>query len=355
MIAVTGGGTGGHIFPNVAVIEELQRLGVSDICWIGDRKGKEREWSCTLGVSFYGVRTGKLRRYLSLKNLADIFNVLIGIVQSYRVLRKARPAVLFSKGGFVSVPPAIAAHALHIPIVTHESDMHPGMATRIIAKRARTVCVSFEMSKKFFAEKDVHFTGNPMREAVRGGNRERGLRFLRFSETLPVVTLLGGSLGASSLNEAVFSMLGEHEISFNLVHQCGRGHGRPLSLSHDRYRQYEFISGEMGDVLAASDLVISRAGAGALYEIGLLGIPSILVPLPTSKSRGEQIDNALYFKEHGAAEIIDDGELNGHLLYKCVSSLLSNREGLSEMGRRAASLCKRNAEGEIAHMLVAFT
>jgi UDP-N-acetylglucosamine--N-acetylmuramyl-(pentapeptide) pyrophosphoryl-undecaprenol N-acetylglucosamine transferase len=354
MIAVTGGGTGGHIFPNVAVIEELKKLGVSPICWIGDHRGKEREWSRTLGVSFYGIRTGKLRRYVSLKNLADLFNVLIGIVQSYRVLRKNRPSVLFSKGGFVSVPPAIAAHALHIPIVTHESDMHPGMATRIIAKRARAVCVSFELSKAFFAGKEVHFTGNPMREAIRKGNRDGGLRFLGFAEALPVVTLLGGSLGASSLNEAVFCMLGEHELPFNLVHQCGQGHGRPVANTHGRYRQFEFIAGEMGDVMAASDLVISRAGAGALYEIGLLGAPSILIPLPKSKSRGEQIDNALYFKEHGASEVIEDGELNGRLLFESITSLLSDRKLLAKMGRCAASLCRRDAEVEIAHILMGF-
>lgn len=354
MIAVTGGGTGGHIFPNVAVIEELGRRGVTRICWIGDRKGKEMEWARGLGVAFYGIRTGKLRRYFSLKNLADMFNVLIGIAQSYRVLKRNRPSVLFSKGGFVSVPPAIAARMLHIPVITHESDIHPGMATRIIAKRAKAVCVSFEKAASFFEGKEVYYTGNPMRAAIRSANREKGRRFFNFTEELPIITVLGGSLGASSMNEAVFGMLEERELPFNLVHQCGVGHVRQFSGGNTRYRQYEFIADEMGDVLAASDLIISRAGAGALYEIGCLGLPSILIPLPKSKSRGEQIDNAGFFQDNGAAAIIEDGQLNSCLLSETICALLADEHLLEEMGRNASTLCRENAEGEIASILLRF-
>jgi UDP-N-acetylglucosamine--N-acetylmuramyl-(pentapeptide) pyrophosphoryl-undecaprenol N-acetylglucosamine transferase len=352
MIAVTGGGTGGHIFPNVAVIEELQGCGVTNICWIGDRRGKEIEWAHGLGVAFYGIRTGKLRRYFSLQNLADTVNVLIGIAQSYRILKKSKPAVLFSKGGFVSVPPAIAAGLLHVPVITHESDIHPGMATKIIAKRARAVCVSFEKAAASFEGKEVYYTGNPMRATIRSANRERGKSFLHFTEDLPIVTVLGGSLGASSLNGAVFEMLEEVELPFNLVHQCGRGHSRRFESGHGRYRQYEFIADEMGDVLAASDLIISRAGAGALYEIGCLGLPSILIPLPRSKSRGEQIDNANFFQENGAAQIIEDGQLSSRLLAEAVSDLLSDTNLLGEMGQNASKLCKRDAEREIADILM---
>ena len=354
MIAVTGGGTGGHIFPNVAVLEALRKKGVPDIYWIGDRRGKEMDWARNLGVAFYGIRTGKLRRYFSFRNAADLFNVFIGILQSYRVLKKNRPSVLFSKGGFVSVPPSIAAAMLHIPVVTHESDIHPGMATRIIARRAKAVCVSFEQAASYFEGKEVHYTGNPIREAIKKADREKGKRFLGFSENLPIVTVLGGSLGASSLNEAVFGMIEGHDLTFNLVHQCGLGNSRRVEEKNDRYRQYEFIADEMGDVLAASSLVISRAGAGALYELGALGLASILIPLPRSKSRGERIDNAGFFKVQGAADVIEDGKLDGSLLYARTCTLLADEDLLAEMGRNASKLCRNDAVEKIVRILTAY-
>ena len=355
MIAVTGGGTGGHILPAASVIEELQRRGVKEICWIGERSGKERVWAESLGVEYFGIRTGKLRRYLSLRNLVDAFSVLIGIVQAHRILKRVHPAVLFSKGGFVSVPPAIAAKRLHIPVVTHESDIHPGLATKIIARAASVICVSFEKAEASFKGKRVEYTGNPMREIVRSADRDRGARFLDFKETLPVVMVLGGSLGASSLNRAVRELCKEGELAFNLVHQCGRGNGGQGCVPHPRYRLYEFIEEEIGDVLAASDLIISRAGAGALYEIAFLGKPSILIPLPRSKSRGEQIDNARYFQEHGAACLIEDERLNGSILGSTVTGLLQDPVRLKEMGARASKLVRIDAQKRIADILLGIT
>jgi UDP-N-acetylglucosamine--N-acetylmuramyl-(pentapeptide) pyrophosphoryl-undecaprenol N-acetylglucosamine transferase len=352
MVAVTGGGTGGHIFPNVAVIEELKKCGVMDICWIGDRKGKEAEWAAALGISYYGIRTGKLRRYLSLQNLIDAFGVLIGIVQSIRILKRLKPAVLFSKGGFVSVPPAIAAKLLHIPVVTHESDIHPGMATRIIARTATVICVAFEQAGDSFKGKTVAYTGNPVRAIIHSADRKRGMQFLGFPGKLPVVTVLGGSLGASSLNSAVWELLRDGDPPFNLVHQYGRGNILEIHCVRTRYRHFEFIGEEMGDVLAASDLVVSRAGAGALYEIGYVGKPSILVPLPRSKSRGEQIDNARYFEFHQAARIVEDEQLNGHVLLKIIGDLLADGNLLRKMGENASKLCKSCAEREIAEIIL---
>jgi UDP-N-acetylglucosamine--N-acetylmuramyl-(pentapeptide) pyrophosphoryl-undecaprenol N-acetylglucosamine transferase len=352
MVAVTGGGTGGHIFPNVAVIEELKRRGVTDICWIGDRKGKEAEWASALGISYYGVRTGKLRRYLSLQNLIDTLSVLIGVVQSFCLLKRLKPSVLFSKGGFVSVPPAIAAKLRHIPVVTHESDIHPGMATRIIARTATVICTSFEQAGGSFEGKTVSHTGNPVRAIIHSADRKRGEHFLGFTEKLPVVIVLGGSQGASSLNSAVWELLRDGDPSFNLVHQYGTGNALEIGGGHARYRHFEFIGEEMGDVLAASDLVVSRAGAGALYEIGYMGKPSILVPLPRSKSRGEQIDNARYFEDHHAARIIEDEKLNGRVLLEVIRDLLADDNLLMKMGENASKLCKAHAEREIAAILL---
>jgi UDP-N-acetylglucosamine--N-acetylmuramyl-(pentapeptide) pyrophosphoryl-undecaprenol N-acetylglucosamine transferase len=352
MITVTGGGTGGHIFPAVAVVEELQKMGVSEICWIGDSGGREREWAKALGVDYFGIRTGKLRRYFSLRTVTDGLSVLVGILQSGRILKRLEPAVLFSKGGFVSVPPALAARRLHIPVVTHESDLHPGLATRIIARSARAICVSFEKSADFFEGKRVEVTGNPVRKQIQSADRDRGLRFLHFEERLPVVAVLGGSLGASSLNGAVRDMRGTGPLRFNLVHQCGRGNGSQGFGDDGRYRCFEFIEEEMGDILAASDLIVSRAGAGALFEIACLGKPSILVPLPRSKSRGEQIANARYFQEHGASRMIEDDELGGGVLASTISELLGDDEGLQAMGLRARGLCTKDGARRIVDVLL---
>jgi UDP-N-acetylglucosamine--N-acetylmuramyl-(pentapeptide) pyrophosphoryl-undecaprenol N-acetylglucosamine transferase len=352
MIAVTGGGTGGHIFPVVAVIEELRGRGVLDLCWIGEKGGKEQEWSSSLGVPYFGIRTGKLRRYFSFQNLTDIFSVLVGIVQAHRILKRAKPAVLFSKGGFVSVPPALAARRLNIPVVTHESDMHPGLATRIIARNASVVCVSFERSAAAFEGRRVEYTGNPVREALRSADPSRGARFLDFQDPLPVVTVLGGSLGASSLNRAVQEMREEGQLSFNLVHQCGRGKVDQGPDRERRFRRFEFIGDEIGDVLAVSDLIISRAGAGALCEIGFLGKPSILVPLPRSKSRGEQIENARSFQKRGAALVIEDERLSGGTIVSAIEDLLHNPERLKSMGSDATALIRTDARKRIADILM---
>lgn len=351
MIAVTGGGTGGHIFPILAVIEELRRIGEKGIVWIGHRGGSEEEWAKRLNVPFYGIYTGKLRRYFSLKNLLDLLHVVLGTFQALFILKKLKPAVLFSKGGFVSVPPAVAAWILGIPIVSHESDISPGLATRFIARFSSAICVSFERTADYFPSKRVIHTGNPVRSVIKKGNARRGVRGLGFNEPLPIVTVLGGSMGSRSINRAVNEMLSSFELPFNLVHQCGRGNatgGSPTS----RYREIEFLEEDVGDVLAASDLIVSRAGAGALHEIGYLKKPSILIPLSRGASRGEQISNARFFEENGAAVVLESERLNTRSLYEQILSLLGDRKRLSSMGERAASLCRRDAENKITGIIV---
>ena len=359
-IAVTGGGTGGHIFPNLALIDELKKRGVRDIFWIGAKGGKEAEWAAKAGVGFYGVAAGKLRRYFSLRNATDLLRIGCGVFQSFLVLAKRKPDLLFSKGGFVSVPPVLAARLLRplrvvgirrIPIMTHESDIDPGLATRIIARFADRVCVSFEKTKTLLPGPKTACTGNPVRGVVTEGNRKRGREYLAFEQRLPVVLVLGGSLGASRLNGAVREMLSIRRFRFNLVHQCGSGNFDPAFPSEGRYRQFEFIDERMGDVLAAADLVVSRSGAGALCELGCMKKPSILVPLPRSKSRGEQLGNAKYFADNGAALVIEDGQLNGEELAAVLHALLGDRKKLVEMGERAHSLFVPDAEAKIADLI----
>ncbi len=351
IIAVTGGGTGGHIFPNVAVVEELRRRDVARVLWIGEKGGKEQEWAEAFGVPYYGIHSGKVRRYFSVKNLFDLFRVFIGVCQSFFILRKTCPAVVFSKGGFVSVPPVIAARLRGIPVVTHESDIIPGLATRIISRFASVVCVSFEKSDVRAKKGRVVHTGNPVRQAVKQGNADAGRNFLRFTHDGMTVTVLGGSLGASSINRAVWDMVGRCALPFNLVHQCGRGNAREGYEKNVRYRQFEFIGAEMGDVLAASDIVVSRAGAGALYEIGFMKKPSLLVPLPRSKSRGEQIANARFFQEHGASDVLSDEQLDGNRLFDRLESLLADGDGLMRMGEKAYALCSADAEKKIVNII----
>jgi UDP-N-acetylglucosamine--N-acetylmuramyl-(pentapeptide) pyrophosphoryl-undecaprenol N-acetylglucosamine transferase len=354
LVAITGGGTGGHIFPNIAVIEELLRRNRTRVLWIGQKGGNEEEWARRIGVPYYGIRSGKLRRYLSIKNAFDVFHVLIGTVQSFFILRKKRPDILFSKGGFVSVPPVIASGLLGVPIITHESDITPGLATRIIARYASVVCVSFEKSRVSVPRGRLEYTGNPVREAVKQGEAEAGRSFLGFEQQKRIVTIIGGSQGASSLNNAVWEMITYGEPPFNLVHQCGPGNIRAGYDSLSHYRQFEFIGREIGDVLAASDFIVSRAGAGALYEIGFMAKPSLLIPLPRTGSRGEQVENARFFQENGASDVLRNEELNGKSLYDRLSVLLTDERRLDTMGKRARALCPRTAETKIVDIIEEF-
>jgi UDP-N-acetylglucosamine--N-acetylmuramyl-(pentapeptide) pyrophosphoryl-undecaprenol N-acetylglucosamine transferase len=335
------------------VVDELRSRGFTDLVWLGGRKGPEREQARQLGVEFFPVRTGKLRRYLSLRNISDMFSFVLGVVGSLFILRRLRPAVLFSKGGFVSVPPALAARVLRIPVVTHESDIVPGLATRIIARSASAICAGFPGLEDHFRGRRVVTTGNPVRKLVLRGNAEQGRAFLGVRSGAKVVLVLGGSQGAASLNRAVGDIVQRFSPEYALVHQCGKGNCTQAPDT-DLYRQYEFIGREMGDVLAAADLVVTRAGAGALTELCAAGKPGILVPLPTSGSRGEQILNARYLADRGAGVLLPDEELAGESLHRTVTGLLSDAGRLRSMGRAARSLFRENAQAAIADLLLEY-
>jgi UDP-N-acetylglucosamine--N-acetylmuramyl-(pentapeptide) pyrophosphoryl-undecaprenol N-acetylglucosamine transferase len=351
MIAVTGGGTGGHIFPAVSVIEELRKRGREDIVWIGSKRGKERECAQQIGVQFRGISTGKLRRYFSLRNFTDIFGVLFGILQALLLFCRTKPKVLFSKGGFVSVPPVLAARILRVPVITHESDTIPGLATKIISRSASVVCVGFRCTADYFPDKTVCFTGNPVRERVLKGSRERGVQWLGFENDLPIVFVVGGSLGSSAINEAVWKMLDEKTLAFNIAHGCGRTNLREGLSGKKNYRQFEFLEELMGDVLQAASVVVSRAGAGALYEIGVLGKASILIPLPRTASRGEQIENARYWEDQGACVVIPSEKLTEKTLKKTIEGLLGDTRRITRMGRAAQKLVRPGASMAIADII----
>ncbi|MBQ0051330.1 MAG: undecaprenyldiphospho-muramoylpentapeptide beta-N-acetylglucosaminyltransferase [Treponema sp.] len=314
-----GGGTGGHIYPGLAVADELRQLYKEKnqeikICWIGNSSGMDRnivEKSGSIDV-FYGVPSGKLRRYFSLQNFADVFKIFAGFVKSFFFLLKNRPAVLFSKGGFVSVPPCIAASILKIPVFTHECDFTPGLATRINSRFASNVLVSYEETKKYLPvdkrEKSV-VTGNPVRPVFYSTNSQNGKKFLfenrsDYNPQKPVLLVLGGSLGAHQINELVSTNLDWLCERFNVVHQCGARDADSMPKNHPGYFLHPFIYAEMPDVISCADLILSRAGANSIWECSVLGKPMVLIPLCGSGTRGDQVDNAKFFEEKNAASVL---------------------------------------------------
>ena len=321
-IVLTGGGTAGHVTPNLALLPKLRAEGY-EIHYIGTADGIEKGLVGSLeGVTYHAISAGKLRRYFSLKNLSDPFKVIGGIFQAKGIMRKVRPDVVFSKGGFVSVPVVIAAKGI-APIVAHESDYTPGLANRITAKFADKVCVTFEDTLKYVGEKGIH-TGTPIRPELYRGDRRRGLDFTGFSGERPILLTMGGSQGAQAINEALRAALPRLTSTFDVIHLCGRGK-RDDSVKEPGYVQYEYISEELPDLFAAADIILSRAGANAIFEFLALAKPALLIPLPLSASRGDQILNAGYFARKGYAMELDQGELTPDTLLEGISRLYDKR------------------------------
>ncbi|NLY10390.1 MAG: undecaprenyldiphospho-muramoylpentapeptide beta-N-acetylglucosaminyltransferase [Firmicutes bacterium] len=322
-IVLTGGGSAGHVTPHLALIPKLEENGW-DIHYIGTHTGIERTLMERL-VAYYPISAGKLRRYFDLKNFTDPFRVSFGMVQAFFLLRKLRPDVVFSKGGFVSVPVAIAARMLKIPVILHESDFTPGLANKLSIPFASHICVTFPETMKFVPKEKASVTGNPIRKELTMGNRQRGLGFLKFNNKKPVLLAMGGSLGARKINEALRQSLPDLVNEFQIVHLCGKG-----NLAHEldnvpNYRQFEYINEELPDIYAASDLVISRAGSNAIFELLTLNKPNLLIPLSLEASRGDQIQNAKSFASQGFSHILFEEELTPETLVEKVYRLRDER------------------------------
>ncbi len=321
-IVFAGGGTGGHIFPGLAVADELKELANQssvplEIIWIGNKKGMdysiiEKNLISNGGsVSrFYGIPCGKLRRYFSLQNFLDLFKIFFGFIKSFVILKKLKPSFLFSKGGFVSVPPCFACKLLKIPYFTHECDFTPGLATRLNSKAAKNILVSYSDTLKFFGEnlsKKCIVTGNPVRPVFYKDLAAEGLSFLSISKNHDklILLVLGGSLGASQINNLVVENLDWLTQNFIVVHQMGQAFAKDnpelFTLKNENYKPYDFISKEMASVLLCSDIVLSRAGANSICECAVAGKPMVLIPLCGNGTRGDQVDNAKYFEDQGAA------------------------------------------------------
>ena len=312
-VLFTGGGTGGHVYPGLAILSHLRKRGPYEVAWIGSKKGVERSLVEEEGVPFIGIPAGKFRREFSLKNFTDLFRVAGGIVASLYRLQRLKPHLLFSKGGFVSVPPVLAAFVLRIPVISHESDMDPGLATRLALPVARKLLVPFPESVEKYPiryRSKLVVTGNPVREEIFQGSPEVGRRLLGLREGKPILLVLGGSQGAMEINRLVWSSLEELVKDFQVVHQVGPLHTETPELEEisrlEGYVAKGYFKGELPHVLATADLVVSRAGAGTLWEQAALCKPMLLIPLRGTGTRGDQVRNARLFELHGWAKALYD-------------------------------------------------
>lgn len=328
-IVLTGGGTAGHVTPNIALIAKLQELDY-DIHYIGSYQGIEKELIEKLGIKYYGISSGKLRRYLDIKNFSDPFKVLKGISQAKKLMKKLQPDVVFSKGGFVAVPVVLAAKKRKIPTIIHESDMTPGLANRLCIPSAVKVCANFPETINYLPKGKAVLTGTPIRKELFSGNKIKGLDFCGFTANKPVILVVGGSTGALKVNEAIRNLLPTLLKSFQVIHLCGKGKMDPVYEGTKGYVQYEYISSELSDLFAAADLVISRAGANAICELLALKKPNILIPLSAAASRGDQILNAESFERQGYSYVIKEEELTNETLLTAVNEVFDNREKYME-------------------------
>lgn len=320
-IVFTGGGTAGHVLPTKPVIEHLQDRGDRTV-FIGSKSGLERQLVADWGVEFKDITTGKLRRYLSFENFIDAFRVPIGMFQALLLLLKIKPNVVFSKGGYVAFPVVFAAWLLRVPVVAHESDLSPGLATRMCTPFVKTQCVSFAQTK--IKAKRVVVTGTPVRAELLVGDAARARAWLNLDSRLKVLVVVGGSLGAEAINQVLHASIEKLAQEFVVIHVCGKGHVNENLLTFENYFQYEYINEQWGDVLALADVVVSRSGANALFELLSIRKPNLLIPLPLAQSRGDQIENAELAETNGWSLVLPQDECNQASLIAKISLITEN-------------------------------
>ncbi|MGN0241065.1 MAG: undecaprenyldiphospho-muramoylpentapeptide beta-N-acetylglucosaminyltransferase [Candidatus Weimeria sp.] len=350
-IILTGGGTAGHVTPNIALLPALKEAGY-EVEYIGSYNGMEKDLIEKEGIPYHGISSGKLRRYFDWKNFSDPFRVIHGYGQARSLIRKIKPAIIFSKGGFVSVPVVLAAKSLHVPAIIHESDMTPGLANRIAMRGAVKICCNFPETLKYLPEGKGVLTGSPIRQQLLHGDRQKALEFTGLPGEKPVLLIIGGSLGSVFINNAVRGALDELLERFEIIHLCGKGNLDHSLDGKKGYVQYEYISKELPDLFAAADLVISRAGANAICELLALHKPNILIPLSRNASRGDQILNANSFKKQGFSYVIEEEQVNEKTLSEAIHYVADHKDeykkAMSESGQmdsisKIVNLIKENS------------
>ena len=336
-IVLTGGGTAGHVTPNIALIPRLRELGY-EIYYIGSYEGIEKKLIADFDIPYYGIATGKFRRYFDPKNFSDPFRVMKGYMEARKYLKQIAPDIVFSKGGFVSVPVVRAAASLEIPCIIHESDMTPGLANKLCIPVAEKICCNFPETIPMRPEGRAVLTGSPIREELAKGNKIAAYDLCKFTSNKPVVMVIGGSLGAEAINKAVREALPKLLEDFQVVHICGKDKVDNLMLNIKGYKQFEYVKTELKDIFAMADLVISRAGANSICELLALKKPNLLIPLSAHSSRGDQILNAKSFESQGFSLVIDEDYLTENLLVEKVHELYFTRQTYVEAMGRSSQL-----------------
>ena len=324
-IILTGGGTAGHVTPNIALIPELQKRGY-EIHYIGSKNGIEKELMANFDIPYYGISSGKLRRYFDVKNFTDPFRILKGYSEASRIINQVKPDVIFSKGGFVTVPVVKAAKRRNVPCVLHESDISPGLANRLCLSSASAVCANFPETLSHLPKDKAYLTGSPIREELLHGDRLAGLQYAHLSADRPVILIIGGSLGSVTVNQAVRGILPQLLKTYQVIHICGKGNLDESLIGTEGYVQYEYVDAPLKHLFAAADVVISRAGANSICELLALRKPNLLIPLSAAASRGDQILNADSFARQGFSKVLKEEDLSDKALSTAVFDLYKNRE-----------------------------
>lgn len=324
-IVLTGGGTAGHVTPNIAMIPRLKELGYK-ISYIGSYDGIEKKLIEELDIPYYGISSGKLRRYFDVKNFTDPFKVMKGLFEAKKLMKQLKPDVVFSKGGFVTVPVVVAASRKKIPTFIHESDMTPGLANKLSIPFATKVCCNFPETVSHLPADKAVLTGTPIRQELLTGDPKKALEFTGFTPDKPVILVIGGSLGAVAVNDAVRAILPELLKEFQVIHLCGKDKLDESLKNTQGYVQYEYIKKELADLFALSSIVISRAGANAICELSALNKPNLLIPLSARASRGDQILNARSFERLGYSKVLEEEEITNDILLDAIHDLYENRE-----------------------------
>lgn len=326
-ILFTGGGTAGHVIVNLAIIPIFQHEGW-EINYIGSKDGIERKLVGQLdGVTYHPISTGKLRRYMSKENMKDPFKVLKGAMQAWNIIGKQKPSIIFSKGGFVSVPVIMAAKMRRVPAVIHESDFTPGLANKIAIPFAKKVLATFPETMNYLPEKKAEYVGAVVRDELFQGSKEKGLAFCGFSNNRPVLLIMGGSGGSKKINDSVRGSLDKLLGDFQIIHVCGVGK-TDSDFNRPGYVQFEYVNEELKDLFAATDFVLSRAGSNAIFEFLSLNIPMLLIPLSKGSSRGDQIVNAKSFADKGYARVMEEETLNEKTLIQEIEQLKNDKSSM---------------------------
>lgn len=350
-IILTGGGTAGHVTPNIALLPRLKELQY-DVHYIGSYNGIEKELIEQFGIPYHGIATGKLRRYFSLQNFTDPFRVLKGMNEAKKLVKILKPDVIFSKGGFVSVPVVLSGKRCRVPVIIHESDMTPGLANKLSLSAATKVCCNFPETLELLPDGKALLTGSPIRQELLTGDKFKAREFLGFTSDKPVILVVGGSLGAVAVNEAVRAVLPKLLKSYQVIHLCGRGKLDESLKGLNGYAQFEYVKEELKDLFALTDIVISRAGANAICELLALHKPNLLIPLSASASRGDQILNARSFERQGFSIVLEEESLTDDTLLDAVENLYEHR---AQYVRAMKSSSQQNSIDTIIELIESVT